>query len=484
MKLSSLLSPARVKVFLRSVAKTDDPEIKTLDYDSRQVEGKSLFFAIRGFKKDGHAYLAKALRQGAVAVASEKPAPSDCAVPWIQVSSVRPFMASVASHFFGDPSQKLKLVGVTGTNGKTTTAFLVHSILSHQKPALMMGTMGTHLAGKSWVSERTTGESIDVQRILGEAVEARCVQGVLEVSSHALVLNRVYHCHVPVAIFTNLSQDHLDFHQNWNEYFQSKCLLFQNSYNPGLTHAVLNYDDPMSREVQPDGQILTFGMSQGADLWPFRRKTSVDGTQLEFDFQGRKLSLRSPLVGNHNSYNIMAAALACHALGISEDQIRWGISSLKRIPGRFEKVELGREFTVIVDYAHTPDALENVLRLCRSLSKGRVLCVFGCGGDRDVDKRPKMGEVSTRQADWTIITTDNPRDENPEVIWGQIISGIPGGRENFETIPDRREAIGHSLKLARPGDLILVAGKGHENYQEVQGIRVPFDDRDVVRDAV
>ena len=484
MRLSSLLSAEGVRAFVRAVTEAGDPEIESLAYDSRRAGAGSLFFAIQGFRSDGHLYLDQALKRGAVAVASQRPAPDGCGYVWIQVSCIRRFMASVADHFFGHPSSKLRLVGITGTNGKTTTAFLVHAIMSQGEPSLVMGTLGARLDGRSWPSERTTPESIDIQAILNQATEAGCVRGVMEVSSHSLALNRVYGCRFPVAVFTNLTQDHLDFHRTRENYLRSKRLLFQSEYNPGLAWSVINHDDPASRRLRPEGEAVTFGMTPEAQIRPLTRKTTVDGTWLELECRGRRLALSSPLVGDHNLYNIMAAVAACHALGIPDRQICSGISSLDRVPGRFEKVDVDRDYTVVVDYAHTPDALENVLRLARGLASSRVLCVFGCGGDRDTSKRPRMGEIATRQSDWAILTTDNPRSEDPEVILQQIRAGIPPERDNFETITDRREAIGRVVELARTGDLVLVAGKGQETYQEIQGNRIPFDDREVVRNSV
>ena len=484
MRLSSLLSTKGVRAFVRAAAEAGDPEIESLAYDSRHAAPGSLFFAIRGFQSDGHLYLDQALKRGAVAVASQRPAPADCAFSWIQVSRIRRFMASVADHFFGRPSARLRLVGITGTNGKTTTASLVHSILSQGEPALVMGTLGARLDGRNWASERTTPESVDIQSILSQAVEAGCSRGVMEVSSHSLALDRAYGCRFPVAVFTNLTRDHLDFHHTFENYLRSKRLLFQSDYNSGLTWSVINHDDPASRRLDPEGEAVTFGMTPEAQVHPKGQKTTVDGTRLELECRERRLTLRSPLVGDHNLYNIMAAVAACHSLGIPDRQICRGISSLERVPGRFEKVDVDRDYTVVVDYAHTPDALENVLRLARGLTSNRVLCVFGCGGDRDASKRPQMGEIATRKSDWAILTTDNPRSEDPEVILRQIRAGIPPARDNFETITDRREAISRVVELARTGDLVVVAGKGQETYQEIQGIRLPFDDREVVRDSV
>ncbi|MFQ5928647.1 MAG: UDP-N-acetylmuramoyl-L-alanyl-D-glutamate--2,6-diaminopimelate ligase [Acidobacteriota bacterium] len=483
MRLQELLSKVTVKS-LGGPHSQMDPEIRSIEYDSRRVKNGSFFFAIEGTLTDGHLYLDEALQKGAAAVASEREAPAGFPVPWIQVETVRAFLALLADRFYDYPSQRLQLAGVTGTNGKTTTAFLIHSILEQQSPALRLGTIKTKVGDWEVESGLTTPEAVDIQRTLAQALQSGCRTGALEVSSHALFLHRVYRCHFPVAIFTNLSQDHLDFHSSLEEYFQAKCLLFQSDYNPGLKHAVLNADDPFSARIQlpPHTHQVTFGFSENSEVHPLAHKTSVEGTEVDLKFFDQHLSLSSRLAGEYNLYNMMAAATAASLLGIPDDQIREGVARLRRVPGRFEKVEIGHLFTVIVDYAHTPNALENVLKLCRQLSRGRVLCVFGCGGDRDRAKRPLMGAIAVRDADLAIVTSDNPRYEDPEKIIQEIRVGIPAGFSNCEIIVDRREAIARALKLAQKGDIVLVAGKGHEAYQEIQGKRIRFDDREVIKE--
>ena len=482
MRLQELLSIQTV-LSLREPRKEMNPEIRSLDYDSRRVKDGSLFFAIEGAQTDGHLYIGEALEKGAVAVASQQEPPPGPTVPWIQVEAIRPFMASLADHFYQQPSRQLQLVGITGTNGKTTTTFLIHSILERQGPALLMGTIKTQVGEWKGESERTTPEAVDIQKILAQAVQSGCRMGVLEVSSHALFFRRVDQCSFPVAVFTNLSQDHLDFHGSLEEYFQVKCRLFQTAYNPGLKYAVLNADDPRVARIQlpPEIQSVTFGVSENSDVYPVAHKTSVEGIEAELQFFNRRLSLSSPLAGQHNLYNIMAAATAASFLGVTDEQICQGIARLDRVPGRFEKVDIDRPFTVIVDYAHTPHALENVLNLCRQLTQERILCVFGCGGDRDRTKRARMGTLAVSHADWSIVTSDNPRYEDPEKILSEIQDGIPADSSNYEIIVDRREAISRALKMAQKGDLVLVAGRGHESYQEVEGRKILFDDREVVK---
>ncbi len=462
-----------------------NPRIESLEYDSRQVQGNSLFFAVRGQVTDGHLYIDQALGKGSVAIVSEQEAPRDFPRAWVQVPAIRPFMARLADRFYASPSARLELVGITGTNGKTTTAFLVHSILEQQGPSLLMGTIRTRLGAQQIDSVRTTPEAIDIQKTLARALESGCRRGAAEVSSHALFFRRVYQCRFPVAVFTNLSQDHLDFHPNLEEYFQSKCLLFDSDYNPGLRWAVLDADDPFSARIPlPSGvRQIKVGFSEECHVFPVTYRTSVEGTEAELKIFDRRLSLSSPLVGKHNLYNIMLAVAAATALEVPEAQIRDGVSQLTRVSGRFEKVEIERPFTVIIDYAHTPDALENVLELCRQFSDRRVLCVFGCGGERDRTKRPLMGNIAVRDSDLAIITSDNPRWEDPNRIIHNIQAGIPADANNYEIIANRRQAIARSLELAQPGDIVLVAGKGHEIYQETRGKRLPFDDREVVKEV-
>lgn len=479
-ELISSLPPESVRV----PGKAMDPEIQSLDYDSRRVKDGSLFFAIKGEQADGHLYIDEAIRKGAVAVVSSRPAPPDLDVAWIQVEATRPSMGILAAQFYQHPSRRLQLVGITGTNGKTTTAFLTHSILERRSPALLMGTIKAKIGEWESESERTTPEAVDIQAILSRALKSGCTAGVMEVSSHALFFHRVYQCSFPVAVFTNLSQDHLDFHKSLEEYFQAKCLLFQKHYNPGLRYAVVNRDDPFAERIElaPAVRRVTFGLSKDNDVYPVSHRTSLEGTRVELKWFDRRLPLSSPLAGEHNFYNIMSAAIAASLLGASDEQIREGVEQMQQVPGRFEKVDTKKPSTVIVDYAHTPHALENVLRLCRQLAQGNVICVFGAGGDRDREKRPLMGAIAARDADWVIVTSDNPRFEDPARIAREIQAGIPAGATHCEVILDRREAITRALEAAGENDIVLLAGKGHEAYQHIQGESIPFDDREVVKE--
>jgi UDP-N-acetylmuramoyl-L-alanyl-D-glutamate--2,6-diaminopimelate ligase len=486
MRLEKLLSKIPHISISRTPGEEMDPEIQSIEYDSRKVRDHSLFCAVKGQNTDGHQFLSEVLERGAVAVASEGEAPADFPRHWIKVPEIRSFMALLANAFHGYPSTKLHLIGITGTNGKTTTAYLVHSVLEVERPSLLIGTIVTCTGSESRESERTTPEAIDIQQTLSEALEHGCRTGAVEVSSHALSFKRVYECHFPVAIFTNLSQDHLDFYQTMEEYFQAKRLLFEPQYNPGIQHAVLNGDDPVSAHIAAGTRAreTLYGFSSEFDVYPLSYSSTLQGIDLELYFMGRTMHLHSPLSGRHNCYNIMAAATACALAGISDHQIARGIARLQHVPGRFQKVSSRRPFHVFVDYAHTPQALANVLKLCRDLCSGRIICVFGCGGDRDRIKRPQMGRVSVELSDHAIFTTDNPRFESPEDIIDEIRSGVPGTASNFEVVVDRREAITRALQIARDDDLVLIAGKGHEHYQEVRGKRFHFDDQEIVREAL
>lgn len=485
MDLNRLLSEVKQEIeTMTEIRKAT--EISSLAYDSRQVEKGAFFFAIEGMRTDGHLFVDQALERGAVAVASERMPPNHFPVAWIRTHAIRRFMAACANTFFSNPSQSLRLVGVTGTNGKTTTATLLHHIFQQDSPAFLMGTIQTIIGSEAMESVLTTPESIEIQAALKRAADGGCRKGVMEVSSHALALDRVFGCHFPVAVWTNLSQDHVDFHGSLENYFRAKSLLFQRSYNPGLEHAIINAEDPHGRRLKlPEGVTATlYGFSSSADIFPEDQKSTVDGTRLRLNVLGESVELHSPLLGNHNVYNVMAALAACVKLHLPIDQVIRGIESMPQVPGRFERVSINKDFSVVIDFAHSPDALANLLKLARSIAEGRIICLFGCGGDRDRAKRPLMGKIAAELADFVIVTSDNPRSEDPLRIVRDIASGLPGDRGNHEVIVDRREAIRHALRLGRQGDLILLAGKGHEKYQEIENRKIPFDERKIVEEAL
>lgn len=472
-------------------------EIAGVEHDSRRVAPGFLFVCIRGFTRDGHAFIADAASRGAVAVLVEQD-PQAVAVPagltLIRVQDSRASLAAVAARFFKYPSRSLRLVGVTGTNGKTTTAYLVERILTAAgRPCGLLGTIEYRLGGTIFPGERTTPESSDLQRFLARMRELGAWAAAMEVSSHALVLHRVDECEFDVGVFTNLTQDHLDFHGTMERYAQAKAILFRRlgagRTKPGEAAAVLNADDPWTPFMAQDttARVIRFGIESPAEVRVSARSLTLAGIRATAETPWGPLEIVSPLVGQHNLSNILGAAAACLHLGVDPAGVSAGIAQLSAVPGRFEKVEAGQPFGVAVDYAHTPDALERVLRFARQFATGRVIALFGCGGDRDRSKRPLMGEAAARLADFVIVTSDNPRSEDPLAIIAEIELGVKkvcAGAEGHATIPDRREAIGAALAHAHEGDLVVIAGKGHEAYQILGNRTIPFDDRVVAREAL
>ena len=439
-------------------------EIADLAYDSRAVPPGALFFCVPGERSDGHDFADRAVKEGASALVVQRPVPAR--VPQIVVTDVREAMARAAAEFFGRPTTQLDVAAVTGTNGKTTTSFLLHSILeaAGRKPGLL-GTIESRVGSERRPAIRTTPEAIDLQRTFREMLDAGNLSVALEATSHGSEQKRLLDVRFAVLVFTNLSQDHLDFHGTMEAYFDAKRRLFLD----GLPPAAVNVGDPYGKQLADElrglgGQLVTFGFADEADLGP----GDVDVNT-------------SRLRGRFNVENILGAAAAGRLLGIESSAIAAGIENLDGVPGRFESVDEGQAFTVLVDYAHTPEALENVLRAARELDAGRVLCVFGCGGDRDRGKRPIMGEIAGRLADIAIVTSDNPRSEEPRAIIDEIVAGAEGA---LEIEPDRREAIARAVEEARPGDVVLIAGKGHEQGQQFRDRTVPFDDREVAREAL
>lgn len=463
-------------------------EVRALAYDNRAVTPGTVFFCVPGFTRDGHDFAADAVARGAVALVVERPL--GLGVPEILVDDVRAAMAPAAARLHGDPTARLRTVGVTGTNGKTTTAHLVRALLEHAGVATgLLGTVTQVVGGASSDAVRTTPEAIDLQRTFAEMLVAGDRACVMEVSSHALSLRRAAAIHWEVALFTNLSQDLLDFHADMEEYYAAKRELFLPSEGTAShppRHAVVCVEDAWGERLAEDlvaagRPAVTVGLDvPEADLRAAEVRSSVTGTTFLAD--GREWSL--PLPGRFNVLNALGAIAAGRALGLADEEIAAGLATAGRVPGRFEPVEEGQDFGVLVDYAHTPDALENVLLAARPLAgDDRVVCVFGCGGDRDRAKRPMMGEIAARLADVVIVTSDNPRSEDPGAILDEIVAGIP--RHDVEVIADRREAIGRAVALARPGDVVVIAGKGHEQGQEIAGgVKLPFDDVAVARDAL
>ena len=481
-------SPERQAV-LSAWGRALDVPCRGVTHDSRLVQQGWVFVALRGLKADGAEYAAQAIAAGAAAIVAERDAPPASTVPWVAVSDARRALAWLAAEFFGHPSREMRVVGITGTNGKTTTSYLVRSI--YEEAGIRCGVMGTVMYGigdREIAATRTTPEAPELQALMRQMVHADCGACVMEVSSHALALRRADAIEFAAGVFTNLTRDHLDFHISMEEYFAAKRRLFE-MLPPGAP-AVVNIDDPRGATIVEAAQRpVTYAVSGAADVTPGPLSLSLDG--LEFDVRAPQgaMHVRSALVGRPNVYNILAAVAATAALGVPLSAIERGIASLKGVPGRFERVSSsGDDVTVIVDYAHTDDALRNLLETARPLARQHLVTVFGAGGERDRTKRPLMGMVAARLSDVVVITSDNPRSEDPQRIIDEINLGaqqeIRQGGAEVLTIPDRREAILHAVTRASHGDLVLVAGKGHEKSQDIGGRVLPFDDVAVAREAL
>jgi UDP-N-acetylmuramoyl-L-alanyl-D-glutamate--2,6-diaminopimelate ligase len=444
-----------------------------LAYDSRKVGAGTLFFCVLGEKVDGHEFAAGAVEAGAVALVVEREL--DLRVAQVVVADARAAMAPLAARFWGDPTGELRVVGVTGTNGKTTTAFLLREILEAGGVQTgLLGTVRQVVGGVEEEVERTTPEAVDLQGTFRRMLEAGDEACVMEVSSHALALHRADSIHFELALFTNLTQDHLDFHADMEDYFRAKRLLFE--MGPGA--AVVNVDDEYGRRLATEFDCVTFS-AEGVNADFTAADVTFDAAGAEFSVG--EMPVRTRLPGHFNVSNALGAFAAASELGVSPEDAAAGLARAERVPGRFEPIDEGQAFAVLVDYAHTPDSLENVLRAARRLSEGRVLAVFGAGGDRDRDKRPKMGRAGAALSDLAIVTSDNPRSEDPEAIIAEILGGVENGAD-VEVEPDRRAAIALALGRAQPGDTVVIAGKGHEQGQEFEdGRKLPFDDREVAR---
>ncbi|MDM7995232.1 MAG: UDP-N-acetylmuramoyl-L-alanyl-D-glutamate--2,6-diaminopimelate ligase [Acidobacteriota bacterium] len=468
---------------------TGDPGIILggIAYDSRTVRTGDLFVAIKGEKADGARFISQAVEKGAAAIASEQPIGPLPQVATILVSDARRFLAEISRVFYEDPSSRLKLVGITGTKGKTTTSYLMDSIFRQANyRSCLAGTIEMKIGDRSFHSSHTTPESSDLMAFFCQALAAGCTHGALEVSSHSLVLKRVFKTRFSVGVFTNLTLDHLDFHKNMEAYFQAKQLLFSEAGENRIEAAVINADDAYGKRLADEIRIpkMRFGFHPPADIYVLEYKSGRDGTDLALASPAGILRFHTRLIGRPNAYNIMAATGAALSLGVGADTIREGVESLKGVPGRMELVEAGQDFTIIVDYAHSPDSLENLLQTVNQLPHGKLITVFGCGGDRDRTKRPIMGEIATRLSDYVFATSDNPRTENPLSILKEIEPGMRKGAAPYSIVPDRRSAIESAIEMARAGDAVVIAGKGHEDYQILGTNVIAFDDRKVAADIV
>ncbi len=466
-------------------------EVAGLEYDSRRVAPGYLFFAFPGAKVDGRAFAAQAVERGAFAVVSELPAPVDAVgVPWIQVEHGRRALATAAKSFYGKPDEAVELTGITGTNGKTTTSYLLDSVLrTAGRITLLAGTIEYHLGPKVLPAANTTPESLDLMRMLAElvAMEGRAKAATMEISSHALALGRVYGLHFHTAVFSNLTRDHLDFHQTMEAYFAAKALLFDGSGGPAPKYAVVNRDDEWGvrlGEKRLDSEVLWYGLGSDAMVRARNVHSGFDGLRFEVAFDKVRFEVQSPLMGRINVYNILAACAAGMTYQLSPEVIATGIAACPGVPGRFERVDEGQPFAVVVDYSHTDDALKNALAVARSLGAKRVITLFGCGGDRDRTKRPVMGKVAGDFSDLVILTSDNPRSEEPLQIMNDVLVGLK--RTDTRTIvePDRAVAIRKAIEEAHAGDVVILAGKGHETYQIFRDRTIHFDDREQAREAL
>jgi UDP-N-acetylmuramoyl-L-alanyl-D-glutamate--2,6-diaminopimelate ligase len=460
-----------------------DPEITGLAYDNRAVTPGSLFFCVPGFTRDGHEFAPDAVARGAVALVVQHELALD--VPQLLVDDVRAAMAPAAAAFYGDPTASLDVVGITGTNGKTTTAFLLRALLeAGDRQTGLLGTVKTVVAGVEAEVTRTTPEALDLQRTFREMADGGDQACVMEVSSHALALHRADAIHFSAAVFTNLTQDHLDFHPTMEDYFQAKRLLFstgEGGVAGEATACIVNIDDPYGARLARElgDRVTTFALRADADYRAERVRTGLEGSSFIVATPDGPLRLRSPLRGEFNVYNVLGALASARTLGVDAAACATAIATAGQVPGRFETVEEGQPFAVVVDYAHTPDSLENVLSAARPLTTARLRVVFGCGGDRDRGKRPQMGEIARRLADEVIVTSDNPRSEDPEAIIAEILEGTGPG---VVSEADRERAIGRVIADAGPGDVVVIAGKGHEQGQEFAGgHKIPFDDVSVAR---
>jgi UDP-N-acetylmuramoyl-L-alanyl-D-glutamate--2,6-diaminopimelate ligase len=463
-------------------------EVHGIAYDSRKVGPGYLFFAFPGAKADGAQFVEASIQKGAIAVVADRPAPGGFRGVWLQVLHGREALAQAARNFYGKPDERLALTAITGTNGKTTSTMLLDSMLrAAGKVTALIGTIEYHLAGRVLPAVNTTPESLDLFRMFAELVEAGGTHGTLEASSHALDLRRIYAMNVHTAGYTNFTRDHLDYHHTMEAYFDAKQLLFTPRSGPPPRFAVLNSDDEAVRrlEISKETGVLWYGVKQqpASGKWLQARdiESTFSGLRFAAATQDIEFAVESPLVGHINVYNILLACGAALTLGVSVEHIQKGLREMQRVPGRFERVEEGQPFAVVVDYAHTDDALRNVISVARALDPKRVITLFGCGGDRDRSKRPLMGMAAGELSDYVVLTSDNPRSEDPLAIMNDAMVGLRRYDTPHAAEPDRERAIRKAIENAAPGDVVILAGKGHETYQILKDGPIPFDDREVAR---
>ena len=474
MKLSKLLAGFDTKNSF------DDTEISGICYDSRKIKPGDAFVCISGFKTDGHDYAEAAVKSGAAAIIAEREL--ELSVPVVLVENARSALAYVSAVFYDFPSKKFKLIGVTGTNGKTTTTFLTKYIL--EEAGFKVGLIGTNknmIGDREIQAERTTPESLELAELFAEMAEEKVDYAVMEVSSHSLALNRVDYCDYDVGAFTNLTQDHLDFHETMDNYLEAKAKLFDMCKT-----GIINIDDESGMQIASSCGCVTlsYGMDRVCDVQASNAEYGGCGVDFKCDILGRVKKLHINTPGRFSVYNALCAVGICTALGISPETIAKGLEKASGVCGRAEIVPVGGDYTVMIDYAHTPDGIENILNSIRGFAKGRVVILFGCGGDRDRTKRPKMGEIAGKSADFCIVTSDNPRTEDPMFIISEIVPGVEKSGGEYVVIENRKEAIRYALRNAQKDDVILLAGKGHETYQILPEGKIHFDEREVIREIL
>lgn len=466
-----------------------DYPVSLISCDSREDQSNGMFIALDGLKFKGDDFIKDAITHGAKVVVKKSGTPGargihvDKDIAIVETEDPRRFLRDVTARFYGHPSGRVKTVGITGTNGKTTITYLLEAVIeADKKHCGVLGTVNHRINGEIIPSKNTTPGFLDNQRYLAKLDELHTEFCVMEVSSHALRQGRVDGIDFSCAIFTNLTQDHLDYHKDMEDYFQAKSLLFTGLR--GQASAIINGDDPYGRRLtgMSQGRITTFGIDSSVDVRAVNVNYRLDGTTFDLLWPAGRFTVSTPLIGRHNVYNILAAAAAALAMEIQQESIVKGIESLRHVPGRLERVDAGQNFYLFIDYAHTDDGLINVLNALRTVSQNKIIVVFGCGGDRDRGKRPKMAKAVCAGADFAIVTSDNPRSEDPYKIIEDIIAGF--SRDNYEVCVDRKEAIGRAIKMARAGEIVLLAGKGHEDYQIIQGKTLPFNERRIAEEWI
>ncbi|SMC17727.1 UDP-N-acetylmuramoylalanyl-D-glutamate--2,6-diaminopimelate ligase [Clostridium acidisoli DSM 12555] len=478
MKLSNILRGIQYEV----ICGDSEVEVNEIQYDSRKLKKNDLFVCIEGYNTDGHKYISNACKSKVSAIICTKVPESLPECTLIKVSESRKVLALISANYYGHPEKKLKLIGITGTNGKTTSTYMMKKILeSTGEKVGLIGTIANYIGDEKIEASRTTPESLELFQLFNKMLEKGVNYCVMEVSSHSLYLNRVYGIEFNEGVFTNLTQDHLDFHKTFENYYNAKLILFKNSKN-----CIINMDDKYGKKVYSDleNNKITYGINENVDLKAENIKLHSRGIEFDMKYLEKSVHINLNIPGRYNIYNALGSAAACMLEGLTMEQIKTGIESLKAVPGRCEAFESDKklDFDIIIDYAHTPDSLMNILKTTREFTKNKLIVVFGCGGDRDSLKRPIMGDIGTSMSDIAIITSDNPRSEEPMKIIEDIINGVK--KDNYIKIEDRKEAIKKAITIAEKGDVIVIAGKGHEDYQVLKEGKIHFDEREVVAEIL